>query len=140
MSKYQFKHWEDGSTDSTRAINLDGDKEINASYEKVAGLKYKPSEATVLVHVGRPSDLTVNPSEIGTVENPVDDGISHAITVMLTDNQDNPIEGKKIHLYTPDVATELDAQLTAANGVATLSYIADADHDNQNLIIKYLGD
>jgi len=102
-------------------------------------VRYKASKVLILVHVSRPTSLTVNPTEIGTIDNPIDEGTTISITATLTDNQGNPIQGKTLHFYGTD-GTEITTATTDTNGQATFNYTANVNDDGKNLKIAYLGD
>lgn len=105
-------------------------------------MSYQPSEVLITVHVSPapiPTTLLADPSEIGTVDAPVDEGTTHNITATLTDAGGNPIEGKTLHFYDPDGA-ELGTGVTDVNGQTVFTYTADVTHDGKQLKIAYLGD
>lgn len=41
MPKYRFSHWEDGSTDPVRVVDVTSDMTLTAYYEEVTGVQYK---------------------------------------------------------------------------------------------------
>ena len=102
-------------------------------------VKYKPSQVNILVHVGRPTSISSIPSEIGTVDAPVDEGAIIPIEATLTDNQANPIANKQLHFYDP-LSAQIDVKATDDLGTVLFNYTADASHDGQDISIKYLGD
>lgn len=102
-------------------------------------MKYKPSEVTILVHAGRPTSITADPPEIGTATDPLDEGVTVPIQATLKDNKNSPIQGKTLYLFDPNGA-QLDSQVTDANGIANLTYVVNAEHDELLLIVSYLGD
>lgn len=141
--QYKFKKWKDGNTDNPRTINLIANMTLTAIYEEVSEITYKPSEVTILVHaksLAVDSSLIAKPTEIGTVDLPVDEGTVVPITGTLTETAtENPIVGKTLHLYYPDGA-EVGIGVTDANGQATINYTVRVEDDSQTLSMKYLGD
>ena len=102
-------------------------------------MRYKPSEVAIIVHAGRLTNLSALPNEIGTIDNPVDEGTNIDITVTLTDKQGNVVNNKTLHFYKPD-GTEITTGQTNASGQAVFTYIVDVVDDGQQLKVKYLGD
>lgn len=102
-------------------------------------MKYKPSEVLIAVHAGRPTSLAAAPNEIGTVDNPAEEGVDVDITATLTTKQGAAIEAKTLHFYGSD-GTELSTGNTDANGQTVLTYTVNITDDGKDLKIAYLGD
>jgi len=119
--RYRFKKWEDGSVNPTRTVNLKANMVIEATYEVVSEVSYKPSASpSGTAKVRRKTALTLDPLSVD-----VDEGATVTFTGRLS-SASGPTAGtgiffKTIHLYVDGQDTGVSAT-TDSDGNYTLDY------------------
>ena len=135
MTKYQFEKWEDNSTNPSRVIDVNSNKEITAYYKLVSEVSYAPSDSPVgnatIIEPATQTTLTLDPLSV-TAEK----GTTTNFTGKLTDTGIG-VAGKTISLYVDGV--EVATAVTNADGSYAIDYTwtVTGSHTYQT---KYLGD